>query len=216
MSFDPQTHYQNKGVARRYDRERFSSLAGRAFQSAELKTLGKLLRHLPVHGSLLDVPCGTGRIAQVLLDRGFQVTAADISQEMIHVAQDRITNRGGQLPASRGSADALPFADASFDAVLSMRFLPHISSESRGPMLKEMARVSRRWVFFSNSYSNYWHRRRRAVKHWLGHQAPTRFPVTEQELKAELNVAKLREVERVWTFPLLSEEILVLCEKMPV
>ena len=215
MSFDPQTHYQNDRIARGYDRERFSSLAGRVFQSAELKTLARLLRHLPSGASLLDVPCGTGRVARALLDWGFRVTAADISHEMIQVAKSRIVKGGGELLASRGSADALPFAGESFDAVLSIRFLPHIASESRREMLKEMARVSRRWVFFSNSYSDSWHRRRRAIKHWLGHQAPTRFPVTERELEAELKAARLREVKRLWTFPLLSEEILVLCEKTP-
>lgn len=213
MSFDPQTHYQNEGVARDYDRERFSSLAGRVFQSAELKTLSKLVQRLPANASLLDVPCGTGRITEVLLRWGFRVTAADISQEMIQVAQGRIANSGGQLPASRGSADALPFTDESFDAVLSIRFLPHIASEPRRLMLREMARISRRWVFFSNSYSSGWYTGRRAVKKCLGHQAPTRFPVSEGELQEELSFAGLREIKRFWTMRFLSEELLVLCEK---
>jgi ubiquinone/menaquinone biosynthesis C-methylase UbiE len=213
MSFDPQTHYQNEGVARTYDRERFSSLAGRIFQDAELKTLAKLVQHLPAKASLLDVPCGTGRIAQVLLEWGFRVTAADISQEMIHVAQSRMAAAGRKLPAMRGSADALPFTDESFDAVLSMRFLPHISSEPRRLMLKEMARVSRRWVFFSNSFSSGWYKSRRAVKRRLGHQAPTRYPVTESEIREDLRYAGLKEIARFWTFRFLSEELLLLCEK---
>lgn len=216
MSFDPQTYYQNEGVARDYDRERFSSLAGRVFQSAELKTLTRLVQYLPANASLLDVPCGTGRIAQVLLDWGFRVTAADISQEMIHVAQRRIASSGGQLPASRGSADALPFTDESFDAVLSIRFLPHIASEPRRLMLREMARVSRRWVFFSNSFSSAWYKGRRALKRQLGHQAPTRYPVTENELREDLRFAGLKESARFWTVRYLSEEIFVLCERIDV
>lgn len=213
MSFNPQTHYQNEGVARSYDRERFSSIAGRVFQSAEVKTLAKLVRHLPAHASVLDVPCGTGRIAQVLLDWGFRVTAADISQEMIQVARGRITETGRHLPASRGSADALPFAKQSFDAVLSIRFLPHIGTEPRRLMLKEMARVSRRWVFFSNSFSSAWYERRRALKRRLGHQAPTRYPVTEREIGEDLRYAGLKEIARFWTFRFVSEELLLLCEK---
>jgi ubiquinone/menaquinone biosynthesis C-methylase UbiE len=213
MSFNPQTHYQNEEVARGYDRERFSSLAGRVFQNAELKTLAKLARHLPPNASLLDVPCGTGRIAQALLNWGFRVTASDISQEMIQVAQARIANSGGQLTASRGSADALPFRDGSFDAVLSIRFLPHIDSEPRRRMLKEMARVSRRWVFFSNSFSSAWYKGRRALKRRLGHQAPTRYPVSESEIAEDLRYAGLEETARFWTFRFVSEELLLLCEK---
>src|SRR5688500_12825972 len=109
MSFDPQSHYQNATVARNYDHERFSSLAGRFFQNVERKTLEQMLSVLPHGSSLLDVPVGTGRIAKVLLDRGFRVTAADISSEMIDVARERIAKLGGNLPALRASADSLPF-----------------------------------------------------------------------------------------------------------
>jgi ubiquinone/menaquinone biosynthesis C-methylase UbiE len=213
MSFDPQTHYQNEGIARGYDRERFSSLAGRVFQKAEWKTLAKLVRQLPPKASLLDVPCGTGRVAQVLSGWGFQVSAADISHEMIQVARSRIAAAGGKLPASRGSADALPFANGSFDAVLSIRFLPHIGAEQRRVMLKEMARVSRRWVFFSNSFSSGWYKGRRALKRRLGHQAPTRYPVSESEIREDLRYAGLKETGRFWTLRFVSEEVLLLCEK---
>ena len=213
MSFNPQTHYQNKDVATNYDHERFASLAGQTFQRAELKTLEQIVQPLPPGGTLLDVPCGTGRIAEVLLNWGFQVTAADISNEMIDVARERITHAGGNLPALRASADGLPFPDRSFDAVISMRFLPHISHESRRLMLREMARVTKRWVIFSNSFSSGWYRGRRMVKRCLGHQAPTRYPVTEEDLKEDLRFANLAEAKRLWTFRFVSEEILMLCEK---
>jgi ubiquinone/menaquinone biosynthesis C-methylase UbiE len=213
MSFNPQTHYQNKSVATNYDRERFASVAGQAFQRAELKSLEQIVQPLPSRGTLLDVPCGTGRIAEALLKWGFQVTAADISGEMIDVARQRITSAGGRLPALRASADSLPFPDSSFDAVISMRFLPHISHEPRRLMLREMARVSKRWVIFSNSFSSGWYRSRRMVKRYLGHQAPTRFPVTEDELMEDLRFANLKENTRLWTFRFVSEEILMLCEK---
>ena len=213
MSFDPQSHYQNATVARNYDHERFSSLAGRFFQNVERKTLEQMLSVLPRGSSLLDVPVGTGRIAEVLLDRGFRVMAADISNEMIDVARERIAKLGGNLPALRASADSLPFPDGSFDAVVSMRFLPHISNESRRLMLREMARVTKRWVIFSNSFSSGWYRGRRVMKRYLGHQAPTRYPVTEENLKEDLQFANLAETKRLWTFRFVSEELLMLCEK---
>ncbi len=213
MSFDPQTHYQNKNVAQLYDHERFSSLAGRIFQRAELAALKQALDILPPGASLLDAPCGTGRIAIALRNRGFEVTCADISQEMIEVARRRLNDRSDRVQFSRGSAAALPFSGNAFDAVVSMRFMPHFATESRRIMLKEMARVSRRWVVFSNSFSNEWYAGRRALKRWLGHQAPTRYPVRENELQAELRFANLREVGRFWTFRFVSEEVLILCEK---
>ena len=103
--------------------------------------------------------------------------------------------------------------DEAFDAVVSMRFLPHIPTRQRRVMLGEMARVSRRWVVFSNTYSNRWYPYRRGLKRQLGHEAPTRHPVTEEQLEEELRVAGLREAGRFWTWRFVSEEVLVACEK---
>ena len=158
--------------------------------------------------------CGTGRFSKALLNWGFHVTCADISHEMIEVAKSRLHGADGRLQFSRASADALPFCNEAFDAVVSMRFLPHIATQQRRIMLGEMARVSRRWVVFSNTYSNRWYEYRRGLKRRVGHVPPTRYPVTEKELHEELRSAGLRETGRCWTWRFLSEEVLVVCEKL--
>ena len=47
---------------------------------------GLLYRYGARGGELLDLACGTGSLAVLLAERGFDVTAADISQEMLTVA----------------------------------------------------------------------------------------------------------------------------------
>jgi hypothetical protein len=94
-----------------------------------------------------------------------------------------------------------------------MRFLPHIATTQRRLMLREMARVSRHWIVFSNSYSSPWYSGRRVLKSWLGHQAPTRYPINDEDLQEELRFAGLKEIARYWTFRFVSEEILIVCEK---
>jgi len=79
----------------------------------------------------------------------------------VSVAKRQLDGVDERLQFSRGSADALPFRNEAFDAVLSMRFMPHIATQQRRIMLSEMARVSRRWVVFSNTYSNRWYEYRR-------------------------------------------------------
>jgi len=213
MSFNPETHYQDDKVAQRYDAERFSSIAGRLFQNIEQTALKRALRSIPHGSSILDVPCGTGRVAAPVSAWGYGVSCADISLEMIQVARNRLDLNGSGRFA-RASAEALPFPDGSFDVVMSMRFLPHFSTAQRREIFPELARVSRRWVLFSNSYTDGWYCTRRRVKKWLRHQAPTRFPVSERELGEELEAAKLREIARFWPLRYVSEEILVLCEKL--
>ena len=90
MDWNPITHYQDVAVAERYDRERFSSWTGRAFDALEKAYIAKAFARFPRTSRIVDVPCGTGRIAEVLLDMGFQVEGVDISQPMLYVAQRKL------------------------------------------------------------------------------------------------------------------------------
>ncbi|HET8813474.1 MAG TPA: class I SAM-dependent methyltransferase [Solirubrobacterales bacterium] len=59
--------------------------------------LGQLLPKLDVHGipgkRLLDVACGTGKSFIPMLDRGWEVTACDISPAMVELAREKVGDR---------------------------------------------------------------------------------------------------------------------------
>jgi SAM-dependent methyltransferase len=75
---------------------------------------------IPHGASLLDVACGSGQLALVAARRGARVTGVDIAINSIRVARDRA--QAEALPArfDEGDAEALPYADASFDVVASL------------------------------------------------------------------------------------------------
>ena len=213
MAFDPRTHYQDHRTAEEYDRERFSSLSGKVFQWAERRSLEQIVRRLPRGSRILDAPCGTGRLLDLFLRLDLTVVCADISAEMLAVARSRTLQWNGRISFSRMDLNQIPLADRSVAATFSIRFLPHIPPDERALMLREFRRVSQSWVVLSLSLSTPWHRFRRRIKRWLGHSAPVRHPVTSEALAVELRQAGLREVRRVWTCPLLSEQVLVACER---
>ncbi len=70
---------------------------------------------LPVTGRLLDAGCGTGRYSRYFSGHGYQVTALDISQEMLLTAQ----SRDSQPCYLCADLDALPFRGHSFDVIWS-------------------------------------------------------------------------------------------------
>ena len=97
------------------------------------------------------MPCGTGRLIQRLIDAGFTYTGADQSEAMLTVAREK---NAGQPELELVTADAanLQFEDNSFDCLVCVRFLNLFPSELRLPMLREMHRVSRRFLLVESRY----------------------------------------------------------------
>lgn len=89
---------------------------------------------------LLDVGCGTGALAMAAAERALpsgRVVGLDASEEMLSVAR----RKSSVVEWVRGQAEALPFADASFDKVLSQFALMLFEQPSRA--LAQMWRVLR-------------------------------------------------------------------------
>jgi len=90
----------------------------------------KVLRRGFSNGRVLDIGTGSGGLAFELLkktgNRG-QVIGLDLSSDMLKKAQIKATRSGlaGCLSLVQSSADGLPFADESFDLVISYASLHH-------------------------------------------------------------------------------------------
>ena len=69
-------------------------------------------------GDVLDVGCGTGENFEYL-DKAASVTALDLSSEMIEEARRRRRQLGAAVRLVIGDAEQLPFAEATFDTVIS-------------------------------------------------------------------------------------------------
>ena len=69
--------------------------------------------------SVLDVATGTGNVAVRAAEAGAYVVGLDLAPELFETARPRAEALGVQVDWVEGDAEALPFADASFDRVLS-------------------------------------------------------------------------------------------------
>jgi demethylmenaquinone methyltransferase/2-methoxy-6-polyprenyl-1,4-benzoquinol methylase len=97
-----------------------------------------LVSRLPPGGHVLDVATGTGLVAAELLRRGFEVTGVDQSPEMLAVARRRF---GDTVELIEAAADALPFADGTFDHLTCTYLLRYVVNPEA--TLAELARVVR-------------------------------------------------------------------------
>lgn len=125
-----------------YDQARFSRPNGHASHVHEQHAIFDLLELQPGQ-HVLDAPTGTGRIAAHLAERGLQVTGLDLTRNMLYQAQARADAESLEIHFVEGNGRILPFADAQFDAVISIRFLHLLPVALHRPFVLEMWRVLR-------------------------------------------------------------------------
>jgi len=85
----------------------------------------------------LDIGTGTGNLAGKLLQHGADMTAIDQSREMLR----RCRTKYPEMHVKLGNFLALPFADHSFDFVVSSFAFHHLSPDQQLLALQEMQRV---------------------------------------------------------------------------
>lgn len=215
MDWDPVSHYKDVAVAERYDRERFSRLTGRIFNALEKRAVRKAFaRSRPKPATIVDVPCGTGRLAEALLEDGYAIVGIDISPAMLDVAKRKLRRFDSRFRTK--VADVRELAELeprTYDAALCARVLMHFRLDDQIRFLKSVAALSKGTVVFSQSLSTPYQRMRRSLKRLIGNPPPASFPITESELAQLLRGANLREVRRVRVASLVSEGVYIVAER---
>jgi SAM-dependent methyltransferase len=87
--------------------------------------------------SVLDLGCGEGLLA-LLKHKGVYLAGVDLSPDLLVMAR-----RNGYDVASFGQLTELPFADASFDYVVSLDVFGHVDFADKDAVLAEIKRVLR-------------------------------------------------------------------------
>lgn len=96
--------------------------------------------------ALLDIGCGTGTLALQACDivrEAGRVVGVDASPEMIAVARKKVARQGRTVDLRVAAAEALPFAEAEFDRVVSTFVFHHLPNDLRRDVLREVYRVVR-------------------------------------------------------------------------
>jgi SAM-dependent methyltransferase len=110
-----------------------------SFEALTALTIEALLDAAGVHADteVLDVGTGPGFVAVAAVARGAKVTGIDVADTMVEIARARVPT--GEF--RRASAEALPLANGSFDAVVGNFVLLHLGHPERG--VAEALRVLR-------------------------------------------------------------------------
>jgi SAM-dependent methyltransferase len=212
--------YRSSQVAEDYDFHRFSTPERQKRNARKWAAIRRALAGTTGVRTILDLPCGTGRFTGALAREGYEVIGSDISLEMLGKAASQVGKALADVQPSpirgyvQANAEHLPLRNDSLDCVVCIRFMMHVDPEHRVNMLREFARVSRRWVIvdYRHKYSF-----RYVMTHTFGKLGLGRSPlsrVSTRDLHEEFRRGGLaiREIVRVST-PLLSDKWVVLAER---
>lgn len=120
---------------------------------------------------ILDVGCGSGWLVRYLNQKGFKTKGCDLAEEAVKMAKKQVK------PSSlivKASATNLPYKDNSFDSVLGVSIIEHLTKSQAKKFLKEASRVLKKggWMFLVTP--NYATPLRFLMgKNWGGYYDPT-------------------------------------------
>lgn len=94
---------------------------------------------------VLDLGCGTGELALAAkrAQPGCEIVGLDPDAKALARSRGKAERAGLEIDFEQGFGDALPFADASFDRVLSSFMFHHLPPEQKPAVLRELRRVLR-------------------------------------------------------------------------
>jgi SAM-dependent methyltransferase len=119
---------------------------------------------------ICDIGCGNGREAIALYEAGYRhVWPIDLVATMLAAARRNAAGRGADLPFVQALAEALPFADGSFDVViLTCNMYGHITPRaSRVKTMREVARVLKPGGLVFVTCTSRYHARRARAGMWV-------------------------------------------------
>lgn len=90
-------------------------------------------------GRVLELGCGNGKTASVLVRTAAGVVALDFSRKGLEACRNAVTS--SNLEVVRGDLRSLPFADRSFDGVVASHVLGHLLEAEREEAVGEILRV---------------------------------------------------------------------------
>lgn len=161
MLYESETraHFQNSETARKYKAEyagpiRLSNFRAKIIAHREKFLVRELLANLVPLSQLIDIPCGTGKMADVLAGSANNLVAADISQEMMNHAENDYRDNESFSGFVVADASKTPFTSNQFDCVVMVRLLHRIPLDLKPKFLKEVHRITRQYAVVSYSTSS--------------------------------------------------------------
>jgi len=190
-----------------------SGLVGTATDHREKKCIAKALENVSRGASVLDLPCGNGRLLPLLKKLGYKITATDSSIHMVAMARHYMGPLGENCIDETDEfqvANILQtsFDDDCFDAVVCNRLFHHFpEAEVRQQILKELRRICKGPIVVSFFCNLAFDAVTFFLKNIIQHKQPNdRIPINYKTFAKNAQEAGLVVAKWIPTRPLISRQ----------
>ena len=171
---------------------------------AEMRVLDRAFKLIPKTHKVLDVPCGGGRVTIHLSKKGYEVSAADLSEDMIEIARQALADNKLDCSVERQDVEKFTLGDRSFDTIVSFRLFHHFPNpEIRQRVAKELCRVAAHNVVLSYFSPNSWTSVKRKLRAARGGRKSDKHATSLAEVEEYFKQAGFRLVKNFARAPLI-------------
>ncbi len=153
VDYPTREEYLAEDVVQNYIPNRFTGLLGRYRFWREQRAVNSLIARVPriEIQAILDCPTGIGRwLPNLAVLQPQRIVAVDVSPTMLRRAETvSIDNVSTEFRI--GVAEHVPFEDGTFDLVFCHALLKHLPESAQLQVIKELARVTSRYVIVTAS-----------------------------------------------------------------
>lgn len=191
-----------------YANNRYKHFDQRFISWRECRIVDRILSKLKSQfQSLLDIPSGYGRFTQLFLNHGFDITNGDLNLYALKYQRELHSNATKVVVSN---VNATPFRDNQFDIVFNFRLLQHLKTGAeRERILKELQRITKRWVIVSVYIYSSFHRLTQKIS-----TRPRKMTMAERKTwENEIKNAGFRIVGLWWVVRFFHAHKIYLLEK---
>ncbi|MFW9852876.1 MAG: class I SAM-dependent methyltransferase [Candidatus Thorarchaeota archaeon] len=137
------------------NKDGYNKIASRYHEERDIfnnkKELDYFIELLPKEGKILDVGCGTGYGARYMVEKGYSVIGVDISVSMLEIAKKNVP----EAEFIEADMTKLTFPDNSFDGIVSLYAIFHVSREKHEKLFQDLHRMLKTGgiLFFCTNYN---------------------------------------------------------------
>ena len=192
-------------------RTKYTANTAKAYQkvdprkhASEMRLIDRAFKFVPRGATVLDTPCGGGRVALHLARHGYKVSAADLSEAMIAIATEAMSQNKVACSVEQQDVERLTYADRSFDAIVCFRLFHHFpNSEIRERVIKELCRVAGRFVVLSYFSPLSVTSVKRSIGQALGGKRPQKHATSLREISGYFSQSGFKLVKNFARVPIL-------------